>query len=136
MSPLLCTEPSLELITRKQLKFAFGVYQTYENNKSTKEFPELSTFLKIQSNKMSLSIQNQGNSTDNLPMIKKTIEKLNDKVGLVVLAEAARTPKRSPKDILRTPFYKASPICTDLQTNTVGSMLMLNFVSIFIIRVK
>lgn len=128
-------EPSLELITRKQLKFAFGLYQTYKYNMSTQDFPELTTFLRTQSNKMDLSIQNQGNSTDNFHRIKKSIENLNNKVGLVVLAEASNTPKRSPKDILRAPFYKTSPNCSDNKTTSFGSMLILNFVSILILRV-
>ena len=72
-------EPSLELITKKQLKFAFGLYQTYKYNTTTKEFPELTTFLQTQSHKMDLSIQSQGNSTDNFHRIKKSIKSLNDK---------------------------------------------------------
>ena len=128
-------EPSLELITKKQLKFAFGLYQTYKYNTSTKEFPELTTFLQTQSHKMDLSIQSQGNSTDNFHRIKKSIKSLNDKVGLVVLAEAARTPKRSPIDVLRAPFQKASPNCSDNKSTSFDSMLILNFVSTFIVRV-
>ena len=129
ISPLLCMEPSLEMITKKQLIFAFGAYQTHKYNKSTKYFPELTKFLQTQSNKLDLRIQKQGNSTETFNRIRKIIDTLNEKVGLVILADAARTPKRSPQNVPQAPFYKRSPTCSKNKNSSFDSMLILNFVS-------
>ena len=132
MTPLLCLKPSMVLVTRKQYSFALGLHQTTVNNNSTKEFPALTNYLRNASDQLHQHLQIKKDMNKKTKKIAYLIKSLNNKVTITVLAEAARNPKtrKSALDILKAPFLKISPMCTNNNSTTFAPILTMNYVSI------
>ena len=130
---MLCLKPSLELVTRKEFTYAFGLYHTTVRRNSTKDFPSLARYLQKAYDEIDLTFQKEDTLTDNIEEVVHIIKNLNNKVSMIVLAEAASKPMplRSPLDILKAPYYKTPPTCSDNISTTYAAMLTISYVSIF-----
>ena len=131
---LLCLRPSLDLITRKDYMFAFGLHRKTVKRNSTKEFPALSKHLQNAFDEMDLFFQNEKNLLDeNIEnIIAQRIKILNDNVSIIVLGETAnlQTANRAPLSILKAPYFKTPPRCNHNISTTYAPMLTINHVSI------
>ena len=125
---MLCLEPSLNVITRKELIYVFGIHNAHYENAYTKDYPKLALFLKNASDKMDLIYQQNNNATKTIKQIQRFIERLNDKIIVILLEEAARQNTTVPIDIVNSKFKKISTRCTANHTVAFSPMLILNYV--------
>jgi len=125
---LLCLEPSLNVITRKELIYVFGVHNAYYENEYTKDYPKLALFLKNALDKMDSIHQQHGNATKSIKQIQRFIERINDKVILSLLEDAARQNTTVPIDITNSKLQKLSTRCAANHTVAFAPMLILNYV--------
>ena len=124
---MLCLNPSLELLAKKKFTFALGMHQKQTLNRTIKEFPELTQFLQRASDNIDQKIQKEmGNGMEKFIRL---IEEINDKVAMVILDNAARSPETLSFDNLKAPNF-TYPTCNNERRNLFATMLIMNYVSI------
>ena len=124
---MLCLKPSLELLVKKKVTFALGLHKKQTLNQTIKEFPELTKFLQRASDNIVEKIQkDKRNGMENAIRL---IEEINDKVAMVILDNAARSPETLSFDNLKVPNF-TYPTCNNERRNVIATMLIMNYVSI------
>ena len=125
--PMLCLRPSLELLVKKKFTFALGLHQKQTSNRTIKEFPELTQFLQRASDNIDQTIQED--KRNGMEKFIRLIEEINDKVAMVILDNAARSPETLSFDNLKAPNF-TYPTCNSERRNLFATMLIMNYVSI------
>ena len=99
----------------------------YHINRTIKEFPELTQFLQRASDNIDKTIQKvKGNGIEKHVRL---IEEINDKVAMVILDNAARSPETLSFDNLKAPNF-TYPTCNNERRNLFATLLIMNYVSI------
>ena len=118
----------MELLVKKKFTFALGLHQKQTLNRTIKEFPELTQFLQRASDNIDQTIQEDKGNGDMEKFIRM-IEEINDKVAMVILDNAARSPETLSFDNLKAPNF-TYPYCNKERRNLFATMLIMNYVSI------
>ena len=126
---MLCLKPSLELLVKKTFTFALGLHQKQTLNRTIKEFPELTPFLQKTSDNIDKKIQED--KENGIEKSVRLIEEINDKVAMVILDNAARSPETLSFDNLKAPNFTYAT-CSNERRNLFATMLIMNYVSISI----
>ena len=124
---MLCLKPSLELLVKKKVTFGLGLHKKQTLNQTIKEFPELTKFLQRASDNIVEKIQkDKRNGMENAIRL---VEEINNKVAMVILDNAARSPETLSFDNLKVPNF-TYPTCNNERRNVIATMLIMNYVSI------
>ena len=116
------------MITRTDLFSAFGVYNTHYIIKYKKEYPKLSKVLQGASRHVETLARMVGNSTNNIGKIHRLVNYYNNKVTLILLADAALQNTTITLDAVNSKLYKISTQCTLEKRVVHSTMFIWNYV--------